>query len=338
MKTLSDVAHKLGVSQASVSRAVNGKPGVSEETRRLILDTMQDMGMVGRDSLRGSPLHVALVTPDLSNPIFPAFVTSISTHLSKRNILPLLCTYTLSGSSESALLQMVLKSRVEGVIFLAGRYDTEDADHSDYALLREAKVPAVFINAMSPDLPGQCVMTDDAAGARMALRHLASQGHTRIGLLMGDPHHIPSLVKFRTAMEFAGEVGVQVSPQETVWTTYGFESGREAALGLIDDGVTALLCASDQLALGAIKAVKGRGMSVPGDVSVVGYDDSNWLGFTSPTLTTVRQSVDAMSGAAVDALHHAMRTSSVIDEHKDLVFEPELVVRESTGMCRSLRA
>ena len=336
MKTLADVAQRLGVSQATVSRAANGKSGVSESTRRAVLDAMQDMGMLGKEALRGMPQRVALVTPDLTNPIFPAFVTSISTHLARRNILPELCTYTVSGASESAFVQMVLKSQVQGVIFLAGKYDTEHADLSDYALLREAGIPAVFLNAASPELTGHCVMTDDAAGTRMAMRHLISQGHRRIGLLMGDPHHYPSLIKFRTAVEYATAHGVEVDADHAVWTTYGVESGRTGAASLVEDGATALLCASDQLALGAIKGVRMLGKSVPGDVSVVGFDDSPWLTSTSPSLTTVRQPVAAMSGAIVKALWVAMHDPSLLDQRQDLLFEPELVVRESTAINRSL--
>ncbi|MDU0348506.1 LacI family DNA-binding transcriptional regulator [Actinomyces sp. MRS3W] len=338
MATLADVAQRVGVSQATVSRALNGKPGVSEKTRRTILETMRELGMVGDSLQRGIPRQVALVAPDLSNPIFAAFVTSISTYLARNNLLPVLCAYTLSGASESSLLEMVLKQQPTGVIFLAGRYDTEFADHGDYAMLAERHLPTIYMNAADPALIGHCVMTDDAAGTRMAMRHLASQGHTRIGLLMGDPHHYPSLVKHRAAVAFAQEAGLDVSDESTVWTTYGFESGRDAALRLGEQGVTALLCASDQLALGAIRALKSLGLDVPSDVSVIGYDDSSWLAYTSPALTTVRQSVDAMSRAAVDALLRCMEDPSLIEVRRDLVFEPELVVRESTGICRTWRS
>ncbi len=336
--TLADVAQRVGVSQATVSRAINGKPGVSDKTRQAIAQAMRELGMAGESLQRGAPRQVALVAPDLSNPIFAAFVTAISTYLARNNMLPVLCAYTLTGASESSLLEMVLKQQPVGVIFLAGRYDTEFADHSDYAMLRERRLPTVFINAAAPGLPGQCVMTDDAVGTRMAMRHLASQGHTRIGLLLGDPHHYPSLIKHQAALSFAREAGLELPEEATAWTTYGFESGRDAALRLGEQGITALLCASDQLALGAIRALNSMGRSVPGDVSVIGYDDSPWLPYTSPALTTVRQSVDAMSRAAVAALLRCTEDPALLGVRRDLLFEPELVVRESTGICPTWRS
>ncbi|QPL04640.1 LacI family DNA-binding transcriptional regulator [Actinomyces respiraculi] len=332
------MAQRVGVSQATVSRALNGKPGVSDKTRRTIMETMRELGMVGESVQLGTPRQVALVAPDLSNPVFAAFVTSISTYLARHNLLPVLCTYTLRGASETSLLGMVLKQQPIGVIFLAGRYDTEFADHSDYAMLYERHLPTVFINATAPGLRGQCVMTDDAAGTRMAMRHLVSQGHTRIGLLLGDRHHYPSLIKYEAARSFAKEAGLDLLDEATVWTTYGFESGRDAALRFGEQGVTALLCASDQLALGAVRALRSLGLDVPGDVSVIGYDDSSWLPYTSPALTTVRQSVDAMSRTAVDALLRCAQDPALLDQRRDLVFEPELVVRESTGICRTWRS
>ncbi len=110
---------------------------------------------------------------------------------------------------------------------------------------------------------------------------------------------------------------------------FSLEGGQAATTRMLRQGVTGIICASDVLALGAIRAVRRAGLTVPGDVSVVGYDDSAWLNCTDPPLTTVRQPIQSMGGAAVALLVNQMET--VIAHPEELLFEPELVVRGSTG-------
>jgi DNA-binding LacI/PurR family transcriptional regulator len=114
---------------------------------------------------------------------------------------------------------------------------------------------------------------------------------------------------------------------------FSLESGQAAMLRLLDRGVTGVVCASDPLALGAIRAVRRRGLTVPGDVSVIGYDDSALMTCVDPALTTVRQPIEAMGRAAVDLLVHQLEGSRVGTD--ELLYEPELVVRASTAQVRS---
>ena len=180
MKTLADVAAEVGVSQATVSRVLNGKPGVSDDTRQAVLNTAKNMGITSTVG-RNQPRHVAVVTPNLVNPVFASLLTAISTQLTARNILPFLCTYTSGGTSEETLLSMVLSEQIDGAIFLSGQYDSKGNDYSIYQRLAEHRIPMVFINAGDPDLPGYFIRTDDRLATEMALQHLVNQAHTRIG-------------------------------------------------------------------------------------------------------------------------------------------------------------
>ena len=134
MKTLADVAAEVGVSQATVSRVLNGKPGVSDDTRQAVLNTAKSMGITSTVG-RNQPRHVAVVTPNLVNPVFASLLTAISTQLTARNILPFLCTYTSGGTSEETLLSMVLSEQIDGAIFLSGQYDSKGNDYSIYQRL-----------------------------------------------------------------------------------------------------------------------------------------------------------------------------------------------------------
>lgn len=335
MKTLADVAAEVGVSQATVSRVLNGKPGVSDDTRQAVLNTAKSMGITSTVG-RNQPRHVAVVTPNLANPVFASLLTAISTQLTARNILPFLCTYTSGGTSEETLLSMVLSEQIDGAIFLSGQYDSKGNDYSIYQRLAEHRIPMVFINAGDPDLPGYFIRTDDRLATEMALQHLVNQGHTRIGLLLGNPNHYPSITKYNSALDFANRTGLDLKPEYVEWAPYGLGTAQAATARLTDAGVSAIICASDELALSAFKSLTLQGLQVPDDISIVGYDDSSYLGYISPGLTTIRQPVDALSSGAVSALASLIESPQNAKEHVELLFDPELVVRGTTAICKDL--
>ena len=138
---------------------------------------------------------------------------------------------------------------------------------------------------------------------------------------------MPSRRKLAAFQDHVARAGFAVAPVEHA--LFSLEGGQAAATRMLREGVTGIICGSDVLALGAIRAVRRAGMSVPGDVSVVGFDDSGWLNCTDPPLTTVRQPIESMGKAAVALLVNQMET--VVAHPEELLFEPELVVRGSTG-------
>jgi DNA-binding LacI/PurR family transcriptional regulator len=159
--------------------------------------------------------------------------------------------------------------------------------------------------------------------------HLYSLGHTRIGLVLGLPDHVPSERKLAGARAFAQRAGISLKDEQIVRGLYSLESGQAATTRLLTTGVTGIVCASDPLALGAIRAVRRAGLRVPEDVSVVGYDDSALMNCTDPPLTTVRQPIESMGRAAIDLLAGLISGARLAPD--ELLFEPELVVRGSTG-------
>src|SRR5207245_11805107 len=172
--------------------------------------------------------------------------------------------------------------------------------------------------------------TDDAVPMEQAYSHLAYLGHERIGLILGPPDHVPSrrkLVAFESAAAAAS--GGAVDAELVERTRFSLEGGHAAAARLIKRGVTGIICGSDPLALGAIRAARRDGLSVPADLSVVGYDDSAFMSCTDPPLTTVRQPIEAIGRAAVAMLTGQIEGAAVSAE--ELFFEPEIVARGSTA-------
>ncbi|GGM16003.1 LacI family transcriptional regulator [Streptomyces fumigatiscleroticus] len=329
-RRLAQVAKKVGVSEATVSRVLNGKPGVSEATRQAVLTALDVLGYERPTQLRGERARlVGLVLPELQNPIFPAFADVIGSALAQQGLTPVLCTQTKGGVAEADYVDLLLQQQVSGVVFAGGLFAQADAPHEHYHLLAERKVPVVLVNASIEGLDFPCVACDDAVAVAQAWRHLASLGHERIGLVIGPADHVPSRRKLDAARVAAKAAGMELPDEFVQRSIFSLEGGQAVTARLLEQGVTGIVCGSDPLALGAVRAARRRGLHVPADVSVVGFDDSAFMTCTEPPLTTVRQPIEAMGRAAVDMLCAQIQGSQ--PHPGELLFEPELVVRGSTA-------
>ncbi|MDR3032735.1 MAG: LacI family transcriptional regulator, partial [Kitasatospora sp.] len=326
---LSVVAQHVGVSEATVSRVLNGRPGVGAATRLAVLTALDVLGYERPSRLRGERARlIGLVLPELQNPIFPALAEVVGGALAQRGFTPLRCTRT-AGLGEASHVGALLDQHVSGVVFAGGHCAQADASHEHFAQLRERGVPVVLLNASVEELGFPQVATDDAVAVAQAFAHLDTLGHRRIGLLVGPEDHVPSRRKLAAFTRQYALRGREPRPEWVAHTMFGLEGGHAAAERLLEAGVTGVVCASDPLALGVVRAARRAGLDVPGDLSVIGFDDSAFLNCTRPPLTTVRQPIEAIGRAAVSLL--VGRIDGAPAAPGELLFEPELVVRGSTG-------
>jgi DNA-binding LacI/PurR family transcriptional regulator len=327
---LADVAKQAGVSEATVSRVLNGRPGISDSTREAVLTALDVIGYERPTHLRVRRARmVGLVVPELQNPIFPALAEVVAGALAQRGFNAVLCTRT-GSMSEAEYVEMLLERQVSGMVFAGGQYAEADAPHEHYTRLLRLRLPVVLVNAAAEHLDFPRVSTDDAVAMEQAHAHLAYLGHQRIGLILGPPDHVPSARKLAAFEQAVNRATGQPLPAELVERTrFSIEGGHAAASRLIARKVTGIICASDPLALGAIRAAKRAGLEVPADLSVVGYDDSAFMSCTDPPLTTVRQPIDAIGRAAVEMLTGQIEGAPIAAD--ELFFEPEIVARGSTA-------
>ncbi|MFR9674916.1 LacI family DNA-binding transcriptional regulator [Streptomyces sp. TR02-1] len=334
---LADIAAHAGVSEATVSRVLNGRPGVSSATRETVLAALDVLGYERPVRLRQrSAGLVGLITPELENPIFPAFAQVIAQALTRQGYTPVLATQTPGGSTEDELTEMLVERGVAGIVFVSGLHADTSADPQRYERLRGQGVPFVLINGFCPEVRAPFVSPDDRAAMRLAVTHLTSLGHRSIGLALGPRRFVPVQRKTEGFLRAVEErIGLSSGDAERLveHSLFTVEGGQAAASALLDRGCTAVVCAGDMMALGAIRAARERGARVPTDVSVIGFDDSPLIAFTDPPLTTVRQPVQAMGQAAVRALLEEIEGTPA--PHSEFVFLPELVVRGSTAAAPS---
>ncbi|MFI7135089.1 LacI family DNA-binding transcriptional regulator [Nonomuraea sp. NPDC050153] len=331
---LADIAAHAGVSEATVSRVLNAKPGVSPATRQAVLSALDVLGYERPARLRQHHAGlIGLIVPELSNPIFPAFAEVIESSLTMHGYVTVLCTQIPGGMREDDYIELLMERDVSGIVFVSGLHADSTADRARYVRLIESRLPVVLVNGYRPDIEAPQISNDDVASMEMAVDHLIALGHRRIGLAVGQDRFVPSIRKtegFRRRI--ARSLGIEVPNELVVNSLFTVEGGHAAAQVLLDNGCTAICCGSDVMAIGAIRATRQRGLRVPEDVSVVGFDDSPFTPYLDPALTTIRQPVREMSLAAVGMLLEEINGSK--GPKAELLYRPELVVRSSTGPAR----
>ncbi|RRD46393.1 LacI family DNA-binding transcriptional regulator [Tessaracoccus sp. OH4464_COT-324] len=318
--TLADIAAAAGVSTATVSRVMNRKPGVRSSTREAVLRALEQAEYEVPTQLTRN--LVAVLVPELSNPSFPQYAQELTQLLFAAGYAAIVCPAGQGGSSEAQYLDTLLDSDVCGIISVSGASADALASKVPYERLLDSRIPSVFINGSPEGIAAPFFCADDAVGVQLAVEHLRNLGHEHIGLAVGQPRFLPT--RRKTAAFLALGFDEQ---RDVVSTEYTADGGARAGRRLLANGHTAIVAGSDVMAMGAIQDAQAQGLNVPGDFSVVGYDDSPITRLTQ--LTTVRQPVNPISEAAVATLLNIIRGEEVAAG--ELLFAPDLTIRATTG-------
>lgn len=328
MARLIDIAKAAGVSEATVSRVLNGRSGVNEATRRSVAEVARRMGrVVDAGQVDDGPL-VGVLVPDLDNQVFTSWAERIEAELFERGASALVAMRARTVEREREILQRFLRCGVVGIIVVSGYHAQERSPLDHYREVTSAGVPLVLVNGVQEELDAAFLSTDDDHAVRAVLSHLQELGHERVGLAVGDEHTWPVREKLR-AFE-AVTAGWAEDPQPVSFTDFSYAGGYEAARDLVARGVTAIVCGSDVMAAGALEGVRSLGLSVGRDISVAGYDDVFWASLTNPPLTTVRQAVGSIARAAVRTALSGGEDSRR-PTRTEVVVRPQLIVRGSTA-------
>ncbi|MCP5270408.1 MAG: LacI family DNA-binding transcriptional regulator [Burkholderiaceae bacterium] len=324
--TLEQVARHAGVSPSTVSRILNGTAVVSDDKKQAVEDAIRTLGFVPNPVARGlaggRTLSIGVVTQAIDSPFYGAALRGIEDTLGAAGYSPLFVSGHWNADEEARCIDVLRARRVDGLIVLTGRL-------SDAALRALARQLPVVVTGRSLKAPGLLSLDfDDATGARMATEHLLGLGHRDIAFIGGDPLHPDAREReagFRAACAAAGVV---VDPALMTVGGYQEAGGRQAIEQLLDAGrhFSAVFAANDQMAFGAALALHRRGLRVPQDVSLVGFDDLATASYSIPPLTTVHQPVMDLGRAAATgmlALLAGRKPATGLPP-------PELVVREST--------
>ncbi len=326
-----DVAARAAVSVGTVSNVLNRPERVAPSTRERVLKAINELGYVRNEAARqlraGHSRTIGLVVLDVRNPFFTDLAAGAEGVAASLGLSVMLCNSNDDPSRESHYLSTLKEQRAFGILITPVSKTTVIGE------IRRRGIPVVLVDRAARG--NECsVSVNDRVGSELAVRHLTELGHRRIGFV-GGPLSLSQvsqrLVGARTAIEVAGLPSDALTMVETprLDVAQGRATGEKLAAMPSRKRPTAVFCANDLLALGLLQDTVRRGLSVPGDLAIVGYDDIDFAAAAAVPLTSVRQPRSQLGKAAMEMLIEEA-TDGKFHRHRQIVFEPELIVREST--------
>jgi LacI family transcriptional regulator len=330
--SIKEVARRAGVSVGTVSNVLNRPDLVAPSTRARVLSAIAELGYVRNDSARqlraGRSNTIAVVVLDVANPFFTDVVRGVELAADELGVMVVVCNSGEDPARERRHLEQLEQQRVRGVLITP----VEDQPGSRLEQLIRRGTPVVLVDRGSSPHNRCSVAVDDVLGGRLAGAHLVEQGHRRVAFVGGPPSIQQVADRHRgVAGALAGtgaELVVVATPSLTV------ASGRQAGAEIADrpPGArpTAVFCANDLLALGVLQEMTLRGLRVPEDIAIIGYDDIDFAAAAAVPLSSIRQPREQLGRTAAQLLLEEVEEGDG-HRHRQVVFQPELVVRASTG-------
>ena len=324
--TIRDVAKEAGVSKQTVSRVINDRPDVAPDTRVRVQQVIEHLGYhpdpIAR-SLKGNSHTLGCITPSLADPIFSIIVENAQTEARRLGF------FILTGSAPNTadikpLLDEMLNRRVEGLLVINPRDDGRD---SYLTALIEKNIPIVYLKNTTNNDRVSAVTVNDTAGGYLATQYLLSLGHNCIAVVTGPENEEcvgDRLAGYRQALQ---EAGIDLDTDLIVQGDWSPRSGRRAVEELLTNKTdfTAVMAQNDRMAVGVIRGLRQAGLDVPGDISVIGYDDIPLASYFDPPLTTIKQPIDQFGLIGAQLLVEAVKNNNY--QPSSVVLEPQLIER-----------
>lgn len=329
---IKDVAHVAGVSTATVSRALTQPDRLSEATRAKVFDAIEVTGYRVNAAARNLRTRragaVLVLVPNLGNPFFSAILSSMNDVLSANGYSVLVFDSQQPGASEQAVADCFLNGSVDGMITLDG-----DMSATTARALRGANMMrnVVFCCEWSDQWPLPSIRSNNGLGARLAVDHLVAQGHQRIAHVAGPQDNILAQVRKSAFLQRCATHGLDIRQDWVVPGDFSLGAGAQAADRILamTPRPTGIFCASDAMALSFVARCKQRGVNVPDDISVVGFDDIEMAAFAEPGLTTIRQDRAGLGRLAAQELLARLRGEQKT-EGAHIIYAPVTLIERAT--------
>lgn len=333
--TIYDVAKKAGVSIATVSRVLNNSGLVSEKTQQRVKKVIEELNyspnIIASALTKKSTFTIGLLIPDISNPFYSELSRGVEDASNDFGFNTVICNTDYCLRKEATYINLLRQKSVDGLIITTAHYNDENVIR-----LAEDNIPLVLLDRNIEESEGydiDIVHSDNIAGGYIATRHLIQLGHKNIACFLGPPQIEVNLEREKGYVKAMKEANLKISPKLVTYGDFKLEFGYKKTIDLLEKNLmpTAFFAANDLIALGIIRALKTVGLSVPSDVSVVGYDNTILAELTEPPLTTVNQPIKEMGYQATELLIKKLKGERSTSEK--ITFQTELVIRKSTSKC-----
>ena len=333
---LKEIAKRARVSTATVSRAINHIPTVDPRLARRVWKVVDEIGYYpdkqARALVSGQSGIFGLILSELANPFFSEVVQTFEEIAARHNYEILLSSVACGAKDVQASLRRMIERRVDGIAIL-----TLGEDEPRVENFRSCNIPVVLLDASSKAPGATNIRIDYQHGIRQAVQHLAALRHSRIAFVAG-PHLKSASARRHAFEESMREIRLQIPPEFIVTGDYTIEGGMRAltTLAALPVRPTAVLCSNDMSAIGVLRQAADSDISVPNELSVVGFDDIRLAQFTTPPLTTVQISQVELATRAFDALFEGMKNGEGVFPTHECVLTSHLVLRGTTMLTSKL--
>ncbi|HWR41916.1 LacI family DNA-binding transcriptional regulator [Sporomusa sp.] len=328
MLGIKDIAQECNVSLTTVSRALNNNKGISEKTRDYILAVCEKRGYRPNSAARSLILKktnmIGLIIPDITNQYYAYISKGVSAFLEKVGYGLILCNSDRNKANEKMYTQFLSEKRVDGIILIPIKPKKDD-----YSFLLNHDIPLVLIDNYVNDLDVSFITNDNYAGARKIVTHMIKQGYRRIGVILGDENSSASNGRLTGYLDVLREHGMDIDKGILVYSDARFEDGFNLAPKLIEQNVDAIFAINDVVALGVLKYCYLKGIRIPEDIGVAGYDDIEQGSMLPIPLTTVHQRKHTLGAKAAEILIHEINNPQF--GKQKVILQPEIVIRKSCG-------
>jgi LacI family transcriptional regulator len=333
ISTIDDVAREAGVSKATVSRVIAGRSSVNPDLAERVRSAMQALNfhpnVVAQTLATRRSRTIGMVVNDFYGPYYGLMMTGVENECDAHGYQMMVASGHAQAERESAAVSLLLQRQCEAVILHAD--GLRDDALEELAHRTEDRI--VIINRLVPALAENCIYTDDRTGGALAARHLLDHGHRKVACITGPLRLHEARERLEGFCTTMAEAGVAPGDDMIIEGDFTERGGSRAVSTLLDrppgQRPTALFCQNDQMAAGAMMLCRERALTLPHELSIVGFDDIEFAQFLYPRLTTVRQPLDAMGRVAVR--HILAKTGLVPRAPASLVFQPFLIVRDSVA-------
>lgn len=333
---LTDIALQVGMSEATVSLALNNRRGIKPETRKLVQDTANRLGytpnIIAKTLARQKSNNIGIIVTDIGNAYFGEFAMQCEKHIRKRGYSSLFAFSVDQRNWEEVLIEQFIAQRVAGVIIVPPAIN-DNARISYLNRLENYGIKYIFATSHYSMVDAPFVMTDLEKGTYQSVKYLLDLGHKNILFLGADPQMIPTLKRLDGYRRAFLENGMEFNEHLLIrCENADFECGKNAVIQALVSGIKfdAIVTINDMLALGSLRALQTQKIDVPGDISLIGFDDIIYSEVATIPLSTVHQDVKAIAYKAVDILFHMIDNN--IQTNEKILIEPQLIIRESTSV------
>ena len=317
--TIKDVAKKAGVSIATVSRILNGLPGYTMATRQTVLDVIQEIGYrpnaIARGLVNKHTNTIGVLLPSISSRLASALLNGIENAAHQLDYSTIICNTERDGKRTLEYLNVLSEKQVDGIIVTSEWL----RDAYEEALVA-MKIPVILVLTVSSHLPIPHIKLDDKLAAYQATEYLIDHGHTKIGMISGArDDKLAGLPRIEGYKQALSDNSLMISEDRIAYGDFAYKSGIRCMEELFQrfPEITAVFAASDEMAVGAFSCAYRKGIKIPDELSVIGYDDTQDAEMAIPPLTTVSQPVYEMGQRAVGMLFgDSETTESVIMPHR----------------------